>query len=103
MIGVGVALAGLSGLGSWVFGYPLLTSTHGYFDLPIIGQIELASVIAFDLGVFLTVVGTVLLALASISRVEGAGDERQPEELFVAPERLGQSVEAPRPRQKEAV
>jgi multicomponent K+:H+ antiporter subunit A len=103
MIGVGVALAGLSGLGSWVFGYPLLTSTHGYFDLPIIGQIELASVIAFDLGVFLTVVGTVLLALASISRVEGAGDERQPEELFVAPERLGQSVEAPRPRQREAV
>jgi multicomponent K+:H+ antiporter subunit A len=91
MIGGGVALAGLTGLASSVFGYPLLSSTHGYFDLPVLGQIELASVIAFDLGVFLAVVGTVLLALASISRVEGIGDERQPEELL----RTRQPVHAP--------
>ena len=85
VIGIGVALAGLTGLASWFFGYPFLTSTHGGFDLPLLGHIELSSVIAFDLGVFLAVVGTVLLALASISRVEGPADKQQPEELLRAP------------------
>jgi multicomponent K+:H+ antiporter subunit A len=105
MIGGGIALAGVTGLASWIFGYPLLTSTHRYFDLPILGQIELASALAFDLGVFLTVVGTVLLALASISRVEGAGDERQPKDLIEDLERP--TVPTPalhiQQREKEAV
>jgi multicomponent K+:H+ antiporter subunit A len=70
MISGGVALGGVTGLASWAFGYPLLTSTFGYVELPVLGSIELTSVIAFDLGVFLVVVGTVMLALASISRVE---------------------------------
>jgi multicomponent K+:H+ antiporter subunit A len=36
----------------------------------LIGEIELASATAFDLGVMLTVVGAVLLSLRQISRVE---------------------------------
>lgn len=70
MIGGGIAIAGATGIASWLFGKPLLTSTYGYFHLPLIGEVELASAMAFDLGVFLTVVGTVLLSLATISRVE---------------------------------
>jgi multicomponent K+:H+ antiporter subunit A len=70
MIGGGVALAGLTGVAAWYFDRPFLTSAHGYFHLPLIGEIELASAMAFDLGVTLTVVGAVLLSLRQISRVE---------------------------------
>lgn len=77
MLGVGVLLAGLTGLASLFFGRPFLTSTFGYVHLPVIGEFELASAMAFDTGVFLVVVGTVLLSLAQIARVE-ARAERNP-------------------------
>ena len=70
MIGAGIAIAGLTGLASLLFGRPFLTSAHTHFDLPILGEIELSSAVLFDLGVFLTVVGVVMLSLAQISRVE---------------------------------
>ncbi len=75
MIGGGIVIAGLTGMASWFFARPFLTSTFGYFKLPIVGQFELASAMAFDIGVFLTVVGVVLLSLAHISRVEGIVDQ----------------------------
>jgi multicomponent K+:H+ antiporter subunit A len=106
MIGAGVVLAGVTGLGSWFFGHPLLTSAHGGFDLPLIGHIELSSVIAFDLGVFFTVVGTVLVALASISQVEGPEDTRQPEDLLRPPAPAPEPEPEPAvraPREKETV
>ena len=43
MIGGGVALAGLTGIASWYFERPFLTSAHGQFHMPLIGDIELAS------------------------------------------------------------
>jgi multicomponent K+:H+ antiporter subunit A len=80
LIGGGVLLAGLTGVGSWVFGRPFLTSTFGYFQIPLIGEIELASAMVFDFGVFFTVVGAVLLSLSVISRVEDRA-ERDPEPM----------------------
>ena len=70
MIGGGVAIAGVTGIAAWYFGRPFLTSAHGHFHIPLIGEIELASATGFDLGVMLTVVGAVLLSLRQISRVE---------------------------------
>jgi multicomponent K+:H+ antiporter subunit A len=52
-----------------VMGYPFLTSAFDYFHLPLIGEFELASAMPFDVGVFLTVVGAVMLALANLSRM----------------------------------
>jgi len=69
VIGWGVIVAGLTGVGSWLFDYPFLTSWFDYITLPIVGTFEVASAIAFDLGVFLCVVGSVMLALARLSRV----------------------------------
>jgi len=77
MIGAGVVIAGLTGMGAWLFGKPFLTSTFGYVHLPIVGEFELASAMGFDTGVFLTVVGAVMLSLAQISRVEQRA-EREP-------------------------
>lgn len=70
MIGAGVLVAGLTGIGSWFFSRPFLTSAFAYFDLPLIGEVGLASAMAFDVGVFLTVLGVVILSLAHLSRVE---------------------------------
>ncbi|MBF8223870.1 monovalent cation/H+ antiporter subunit A [Halomonas sp. 328] len=65
----GLALATLTGLGSWLFGYPFLTTTHGHFSLPLIGDFELASALLFDLGVYLAVVGATLMILINLGRV----------------------------------
>ena len=66
LIGAGVLIAVLTGLGSWLFGFPFLTTAFTYVTLPIVGKFELASALLFDLGVYLAVVGTVLLILSGI-------------------------------------
>ncbi len=67
VIGSGVLIAGLTGLGSFIFGSAFLTSTFGYPVLPVIGEVPLASAATFDLGVFLTVVGSTLLTISALS------------------------------------
>ncbi|KPQ08555.1 MAG: multicomponent K+:H+ antiporter subunit PhaA [Rhodobacteraceae bacterium HLUCCA12] len=69
LISVGVLFAVLTGVASWVFGAPFLTSTNEYVTLWPLSPVHLTSAIPFDLGVFLTVVGSVMLALASLSRI----------------------------------
>lgn len=69
MIGTGVLIAGLTGLGSWFFGKPFLTSDFTYIRIPPFDSFELASAALFDVGVFLTVVGAVMLSLESFSRL----------------------------------
>ena len=69
LIGCGVLTAAATGIGAMVADRPFLTSTFGHLHLPLIGDIELASAMAFDTGVFLAVVGAVMLALANLSRL----------------------------------
>ncbi|WAG80575.1 monovalent cation/H+ antiporter subunit A [Metapseudomonas furukawaii] len=69
MAGAGVMIAGLTGLGSWAFGRNFLTSAFGHFELPLVGEFELATAMLFDLGVYLTVVGSTLLMLVNLGRV----------------------------------
>ncbi|CUH54370.1 monovalent cation/H+ antiporter subunit A [Shimia marina] len=69
MIGWGVLIAGLTGVGAWLAGKPFLTSAFGYLHFPPIEEFEWATAIAFDLGVFLAVLGAVMLMLYSLSRI----------------------------------
>jgi multicomponent K+:H+ antiporter subunit A len=69
MIGAGVVIAGLTGAGAWLAGKPFLTSAFGYFRIPPLEKFELATAMLFDLGVFLTVLGAVMLMLYSLSRI----------------------------------
>ncbi|WP_349569677.1 monovalent cation/H+ antiporter subunit A [Azotobacter salinestris] len=69
MAGAGVLIAALTGLGSWAFGRPFLTSAFGHFSLPLVGEFELATAMLFDLGVYLVVVGATLLILSNIGHV----------------------------------
>jgi multicomponent K+:H+ antiporter subunit A len=68
-IGWGLLIAGLTGIGSWFFNAPFLTSTYDYPVWPLVGAVPLASAALFDLGVFLTVVGATVVALVSIARL----------------------------------
>ena len=63
--GAGLLVAGATGVGAWFFGKPFLTSAHGEPVLPVIGQLPLASAMAFDLGVYLAVVGATMLILVA--------------------------------------
>ncbi|HZP88187.1 MAG TPA: monovalent cation/H+ antiporter subunit A [Burkholderiales bacterium] len=59
----GLLVAGGTGIGAMLFGAPFLTSHYSYLDVPLLGAVPLASAMLFDLGVYLAVVGSVLLVL----------------------------------------
>ena len=84
LIGAGVLIAAATGLGSLVFGAPFLTSAFDYFSLPLIGEFELATAMLFDIGVALTVVGAVMLALAQLSQVAQRAEKQPPPETLQA-------------------
>ena len=69
VIGAVVFIAGLTGIGSWFVGKPFLTSDFTYVRIPPFEKFELATAALFDLGVFLAVVGAVMLSLESFSRL----------------------------------
>ena len=71
----GLLLAGATGAGAWAFGKPFLTSTHAEPVVPVLGALALASAALFDIGVYLAVVGTTMLALVSLAGTSrNAGD-----------------------------
>jgi len=83
MIAVGIIFAVGTGLVSLLFGELFLKSGYDYFHLPIIGEFELATAMAFDTGVFLAVVGAVLqqlTGLGSINRLSFDTHEFTPEQ-----------------------
>ena len=77
MIGFGVIIAALTGLGSLLFGAPLFTSAFGYFTLPLAGTFELATAMLFDIGVAVTVVGAVMLALAELNHIAQRAEKEE--------------------------
>ncbi len=69
IIGFGLLIAVSTGLASWLFDHPFLTSTFSHIHWPLVGEFELASAMAFDLGVYLVVVGATLLILINLGLV----------------------------------
>lgn len=65
----GLFIAFISGAGSWAFDRPFLTTWFDYFSLPLVGKFELASAMAFDLGVYLTVIGATLSILTNLGKL----------------------------------
>src|SRR5690606_14551684 len=67
-VGLGLLIACLTGAGSWLFGYPFLTSYFQYVALPVIGRLPMATAVLFDLGVVVLVLGATLLILIALAR-----------------------------------
>jgi multicomponent K+:H+ antiporter subunit A len=79
-IGMGLSIAGLTGVGALLWGRNFLTSAHGHPHVPGFGEVPLASAALFDLGVYITVVGATLLTLSVLGHAskEGRGATSSP-------------------------
>jgi multicomponent K+:H+ antiporter subunit A len=70
LIASGLLVAAATGVGAMFWGYPFLKSWYDYFHF--LGEFELASAALFDVGVFLTVVGAVMLTIVTMSKLPEA-------------------------------
>jgi multicomponent K+:H+ antiporter subunit A len=59
--------AALTGVGAWLASRPFLASVATDIHLPLLGSLHLSTVLVFDLGVYLLVVGAVMLILISLA------------------------------------
>ncbi|WP_342439608.1 Na+/H+ antiporter subunit A [Paenibacillus sp. FSL L8-0436] len=64
--GTGLLIAIVTASGSFIFNAPFLSHAFGHFQLPILGDTELATAVLFDLGVYLAVVGVTMNIILSI-------------------------------------
>jgi multisubunit Na+/H+ antiporter MnhB subunit len=74
LIASGVTLAVGSGLVALLAGDEFLESTIRHVDIPLIGDVKLVSTGVFDTGVYVLVIGVVILVLSNLaSRTHGGG------------------------------
>ncbi|MCG3146865.1 MAG: Na(+)/H(+) antiporter subunit B [Verrucomicrobiae bacterium] len=71
LIGTGLACSLSTGLMALIYGSAFLEHRFGHFHVLGIGEVELATALAFDIGVYLTVIGVTLLIIATL------GDESE--------------------------
>jgi multicomponent Na+:H+ antiporter subunit B len=67
---LGVMIATGTGFASVIFGKDFMTQAAMKLNLPIFGETELASVVLFEAGVAMTVIGVVVTIILSISEDE---------------------------------
>lgn len=63
-IGIGLTIAGLTGIAACFWSRPFLTSAHIHVHPPLLGDMHLASAALFDVGVYVTVVGATMLMIS---------------------------------------
>jgi multicomponent K+:H+ antiporter subunit A len=79
LIGAGVLIASATGIGSWVAERPFLTSNYAYVTLWPLETFEIATAALFDLGVFLCVLGAVMMAITCLAQLgQAGGTQAQP-------------------------
>lgn len=64
-LGGGITIAAAAGAAAWFGGGEFLEALQGTIDIPVLGTLTFSSVLAFDLGVYLIVVGLVIALLHS--------------------------------------
>ena len=69
IIGLGLLLAGLSGVWSLVKGQPFMTGQWGHFELRGL-DLHLGTPLLFDIGVYMVVVGVVLIIIMTLAEEE---------------------------------
>lgn len=66
-IALGLLMAGIAAISAWWLGQPLLSAYTVDLMLPLIGGVHLSSVLIFDLGVYMLVVGATILMLIALA------------------------------------
>ncbi|KAI5916356.1 monovalent cation/H+ antiporter subunit A [Thauera sp. 2A1] len=76
-IAFGLLAAGLTGAGAWLAARPFLSALGWHGELALIGDIHLSTVLAFDLGVYMLVVGATSLILVALAHQSLRGQHLQ--------------------------
>jgi multicomponent K+:H+ antiporter subunit A len=66
-VAAGLLAAVVAGLGAWLASRPFLASLAADLHVPLIGAVHVSSVLVFDLGVYMLVVGAAMLMLISLA------------------------------------
>lgn len=66
-IGAGLLCAAAAGMLSWLVSQPFLSALGWSFSLPLVGELHLSSVLLFDLGVYMLVIGSTVLILVALA------------------------------------
>ena len=77
-IAIGLLCAAAAGIGAWLTDAPFLTSLAWHGELPLLGELHLSSVLLFDLGVYMLVVGATVLMLIAIAHQSLRAHHRKP-------------------------
>ena len=74
LLGVGVLLAAVAAVAPMLLGGELLSSDTLKVSVPLLGQVKASSVLVFDIGVYLVVVGLVLTMLHTLGGELDSGE-----------------------------
>ena len=66
-IAIGLLSAGVAGIVAWFAAQPFLTSIEWHPHVPLFGELHVSTVLLFDLGVYMVVVGGTVLMLIAIA------------------------------------
>jgi multicomponent K+:H+ antiporter subunit A len=66
-VALGLLASTVTGLGAWLASRSFLTSLAADLHLPAIGDLHLSSILVFDLGVYMLVVGATVLMLVALA------------------------------------
>jgi multicomponent K+:H+ antiporter subunit A len=66
-IAAGLLIAGITAVSAWWAARPLLSALTWDFILPVLGKIHLSSVLFFDIGVYMLVIGATMLILVALA------------------------------------
>ena len=96
ILGAGIVLAALTATVPVLFGHPVLENAVWHLEVPVLGELSLASALFFDIGVYLVVVGLVFMVF------EAFGGDGRPEpddgsEPKDEPGSRSEQVDAPQP------
>lgn len=61
VLGIGVIVAATAAVAPVLIGQPVLTSGYTVWEIPVLGDVALSSALVFDIGVYICVVGLVLM------------------------------------------
>jgi len=79
-IALGMIGAGTAGIAAWFAGKPFLSALAADLHLPLIGDVHLSTVLLFDLGVYMLVIGAVVLMLVALAHQSLRSPRRVPVE-----------------------
>jgi multicomponent Na+:H+ antiporter subunit A len=72
LLGAGLLVAALSGMAGWVLGTGFLDQVEVEAHVPLLGELHATTALAFDIGVYLVVVGLGLALLRSLGAAADA-------------------------------